>query len=76
MSVSLYERKVPGVRRRLISRASVVAFVDGPQNVVASGSPGWRPGRLVSLPAPAGDELVASATDHRPGVESRGGVPG
>jgi excisionase family DNA binding protein len=25
----IYERKVPGVRRRLISRRSVVAFIDG-----------------------------------------------
>lgn len=55
----IYERKVPGVRRRLISRASVVAFVDGPQNVAASGSPGQRPGHLVSLPAPAGDDVAA-----------------
>lgn len=63
----IYERKVPGVRRRLISRASVVAFVDGPTNVAASGSPGQRPGQLVSLPAPAGDALAAPEETNGPG---------
>ena len=63
----IYERKVPGIRRRLISRASVVAFVDGPQNAAGPRGVGRLPGQLVSLPAPAGGALAALATDHRPG---------
>lgn len=53
----IYERKVHGIRRRLISRASVVAFVDGPTNAAGS-APGLRPGQLASLPAPAGGALA------------------
>lgn len=65
----IYERKVPGIRRRLISRASVVAFVDDPPNVarLRGGAGAGRPGQLVSLPAAAGGELVDLEETTGPG---------
>lgn len=69
----IYERRVPGLRRRLISRASVVAFVDGAQDVVSPRGGAARPGQFVSLPVPAGGELVdlavkSTAPGRNPGA--------
>lgn len=63
----IYERKVPGVRRRLISRRSVVAFIDGPQDAAGPRGGGSRPGQLASLSASAGGGLVVFENNTAPG---------
>lgn len=51
--------------------------VAGQQNAAGPRGGVRRPGQLVSLPAPAGDELAVPETDHRPGTRPRGrGVTG
>lgn len=52
---------------RLLSRRSVVAFIDGPTNAAGPRGGGSRPGQLASLPAVAGGGLVVFENNTAPG---------